>query len=77
MRAIRVVKPMIINALVSKVRPEARWSYYSQDCVTRSCMYQCGEIPPGMYLVPEPGHGCWKEVYLNMRNSMVIKLYDY
>ena len=26
-----VVKPMIKNELVSKVRPEARWSYYSQD----------------------------------------------
>ena len=35
-------------------------------------MYQCGEIPPGMYLVPEPSHGCWKEVYLNICNSMVI-----
>ena len=31
MRAICVVKPMIKNELVSKVRPEARWSYYNQD----------------------------------------------
>jgi len=35
-------------------------------------MYQCGEIPPGVYLVLEPDHGCWKEVYFNIRNPRIF-----